>query len=160
GHESRAVAECRRREVSVRSHVEAGETLEQRHRTAFGDTSLAVDHQVLLEPDRVLAWAEERDSDSRVAADVLDLMVEMQVCADDFITFDGYPDDRHLWTPIAVQRRQMGQRTGGNEGSDRLRNCHGSSSSRSEVDQNWYTALGLNTLREFSHETSYGMSNH
>src|SRR5262245_22672384 len=48
GHESRAVAECRRREVSVRSHVDAGETLEQRHRTAFGDTSLAVDHQVLL----------------------------------------------------------------------------------------------------------------
>jgi SAM-dependent methyltransferase len=48
GHESRSVAEFRRREVSVRSHVDAGETLEQRHRTAFGDTSLAVDHQVLL----------------------------------------------------------------------------------------------------------------
>src|SRR5262245_25012055 len=60
--------------------------------------------------------------------------MEIKVRADDFITFDGYPDDRDLWTPIAVQRRQMGQRTRGNEGSDRLRNCHGSSSSCSQAD--------------------------
>jgi len=133
--------------------------LEQRHRTAFGDTGLAVDHQVLLEPDRVLAWAEERDSDARVAADVLDLLVEMQVCANDFLAFYGDLDDRHLWTPIAVQRRQMGQRTGGHEGADRLRNGHGSSSSRREVDQIRYTALGLNTLRAFRHEISYVMPN-
>src|SRR5262249_45691138 len=132
GHESRAVAECRRREVSVRSHVDAGETLKQRHRTAFGDTSLAVDHQVLLEPDRVLAWAEKRDSDSRVATHVLNLVVQMKVRADDFIIFDGYPDDRHLWTPVAVQRRQMSQRTGGNESVNRRRYCHGSSSSRNQ----------------------------
>src|SRR5262249_37722141 len=91
--------------------------------------------------DVVLFRSEQLDSDSRVAADVLDLLGEIKVCADDFITFDGYPDDRHLWTPIAVQRRQMGQRTSGNEGSDRLRNCHGSSSSRSDVDQIGVTPL-------------------
>ena len=34
--------------------------------------------------------------------DVLELMVKMEVAADDFIIFDTDPDDRHLWTPITV----------------------------------------------------------
>jgi len=48
GHESRSIAEFRRREVCVRSHVDASETLKQRYRTAFGDTGVAVDYEVFL----------------------------------------------------------------------------------------------------------------
>src|SRR5215472_3884744 len=48
GDESRPIAELRRREVCVRAHVDAGESLKQRHRTTFGDTSVAVNYQVLL----------------------------------------------------------------------------------------------------------------
>jgi len=44
----------------------------------------------------------ERDGyETRVATDVLNLLV-VKVRADDFITFDGDPDDRHLGTTIAA----------------------------------------------------------
>ena len=94
--------------------------MKQRNRTAFGDTSFAVDHQVLLQSDRILVWAEERDSNSRIAVDVLELLVKVKVAADDFITFDSNPDDRYLWTPITVQRRYMCKRPGGNEDLERI----------------------------------------
>src|SRR5262245_25960551 len=51
-------------------------------------------------------------------------MVKMEVAADDFIIFDTDPDDRHLWTPITVQRRYMCKWTGANEVSNRFWNCH------------------------------------
>jgi len=51
-------------------------------------------------------------------------MVKIEVATDDFIIFDTDPDDRHLWTPISVQRCYMSKWTGANEVSNRFWNCH------------------------------------
>ena len=97
-----------------------GQTLQQRHRAAFANSGLAVDHEILLKTQTVLAATEQRKRHTGIPSDVLHLLPHSHMTADKLVSLDANPHDRHLRAAVRVQCREMRKRAAVDQRADIL----------------------------------------
>src|SRR5580692_4380593 len=111
GDKTRDVAHRRGRKVSVRPEINFREALYQRYRAAFGDASVAVSNSIFAQPLSVGLITEKGHSDSRIAPDVLDLVMRRQMADHELLAFNSDPHHRDLRTAVPIERGQMSVRS-------------------------------------------------
>jgi hypothetical protein len=98
------------RELDIRPQVGVSESLKQGWSSPFRDSGCAVDDEILHKSALVVAVRLERQDNSRVVADVSDLLTFGEVPSHDLVSIEADPDDRHLRGAIGCQRDEVRER--------------------------------------------------
>jgi hypothetical protein len=114
-----------RRELHAGTEVDVGKPLEQLRCAAFLHSRAAVNDQVLPKPGRMDRSPLDRQHDPRVAGHVAQLLLgRAQVAGDDLGALQSDPDAAHLWTAVAVDRREVTECIGLEQGARARRENH------------------------------------
>ena len=124
GDKTRDVAHRRGRKVSLRPQINFREALQQRHRSAFGDASVAVSNSIFAHPLSAGLITEKGQRDSRITPDVLDLVMHRQMADHELLPFNSDPHHGDLRTAVPIERGQMSVRSFVDHFAQRLRNFH------------------------------------
>src|SRR6202035_3337924 len=124
GDITRNVPHRGRRIVSLRPEVNWREAMQKVYRTALRHSRISINHQVFPQSLRVGLVTEHGQRNSRIASDVLDLLMYRQVADHELFVLDSDPYYGDLRTAFRAERGQMSERSLFNQFADRLRNLH------------------------------------
>jgi hypothetical protein len=99
----------RRWELDIRPKVGVSESLEKRWGASLGDTSSAVNDEVLNESALVMAVRLERQDNPRIRPDVSDFCAFGEVPSYDLVAIQADPYDRHLRAAVGFKRDEVRQ---------------------------------------------------
>jgi len=111
-----------RRELDIRSEIDASKPLKKFRRATLRDARAAVDDDVPVETDFIAGTCFDRESDPRVSADVADLAVLRQVRCDQFLAIKSDPHDRDLGSTVRFERDEVRKRRTFEHRTSRVRN--------------------------------------
>lgn len=113
------------REFHSGSDINLRQFLQEFGRAAFLDAGLTIKHCIFRQIHGSLCAGLERERDSRVALNVLDLLIPGQMGGDHFIAIQTDLHERDLRAAVRVEGNEMGRTACFDETSDFLRDSHG-----------------------------------
>src|SRR5712692_11064167 len=93
-----------RRILGSRPKIYRGQALQKVNRATVGHAPVTIDHHVFTHPHCVCLIAKQRQSDSRVASNVLDFLVHCQMADYQLFVFDSDPHYGDLRAAVFVER--------------------------------------------------------